>query len=59
MTAIAVAAVVLGFLPILVGVAFLFMDDPGAFLFALLTVAVVGGGLAAASWGISYLAGAS
>lgn len=55
MTALAILAIVLGVLPLLVGAFILFLDDAGAFLWALGVFVVVCGGLGLALWGLSYL----
>jgi hypothetical protein len=56
MNALAIVAIIVGLLPILAGAIYMFLDDPWAFLFAIGTTAIVGGGIALASWGIAGIA---
>lgn len=58
-TALAIAAIIVGGLPLLVGAVFLFLDDPAVFIEAVGVALTVVACLALASWGIAYLAGAS
>ena len=59
MTALAIAAVVIGAIPFLVGATYLFVNDPAAFVFAFGMLVLLCGALFSIMWGVMYLRGAS
>ncbi len=59
MTALAIAAIVIGAMPFLVGAVYMFVNDPSAFLFAIGMLVLLCAAWLAIVWGVMYLRGAS